>query len=68
MRTDALNTAPVASADALLTHAAQPANVDLVMIDGVLHKQSGRLLRIDLPELQRKSRDTIERLRRLAAV
>lgn len=68
VRTDALNTAPVGSADAMLTHAAQPANVDLVMIDGVLHKQGGRLLRADLPGLRRKSQDTIARLRASAAI
>jgi 5-methylthioadenosine/S-adenosylhomocysteine deaminase len=68
VRADALNTAPVGSVDFMLTHAAQPANVDLVMIDGVIHKQNGRLTRIDLPALLRDARAAIADIRQRADI
>lgn len=48
---DELGVSPVSTLDFLLTHAAQSHNVDMVMIDGVIHKQDGRLTKVDVPEL-----------------
>ncbi|SFB50525.1 Tat (twin-arginine translocation) pathway signal sequence [Rhizobium sp. NFR07] len=46
-RADGINTRPAGTIDFMLTHAAQPANVDLVMVDGEIHKENSRLARID---------------------
>lgn len=63
VRADGLTTSPAGTIDFLLTHAAQPADVDLVMIDGVVHKQAGRLTRVDAPALVAEARDMIARLK-----
>lgn len=63
IRSDTLNTRPVKNIDVLLTHAARPNDVDFVMIDGVVHKESGRHTRIDVPALLAEAADTIRRLR-----
>lgn len=68
IRRDALNTEPVGSVDALLTHAAQPDNVDFVMIDGVVHKQDGRLTRVDAAALRAQASAMIAQLRRKADI
>lgn len=63
-----LNTSPVSDVTFLLTHAARPADVDLVMIDGVLHKRDKRLMRVDVPALLAEANETIARLRSQARV
>ncbi|SEK07258.1 Cytosine/adenosine deaminase [Sphingobium sp. AP50] len=63
IRLDALNTAPAADLPSLLTHAARPDNVSLVLIDGVVHKRDGRLVRIDLPAIQAQATASIKRIR-----
>lgn len=68
VRTDALGTTPSGSTDFFLTHVAQPAHVDFVMIDGVIHKRSGRLTRVDVPALLSASRETIADLRSRAGI
>ena len=42
-----LTTRPVSDVHFMLTHAVRPTDVELVMIDGLLHKRDRRLLRID---------------------
>lgn len=68
VRADGLTTSPVGSVDFLLTHAAQPADVDFVMIDGVVHKQAGRLIRIDVDALSAEARAEIARLKERAGL
>jgi 5-methylthioadenosine/S-adenosylhomocysteine deaminase len=63
VRTDAIGSSPVKNADFLLTHAARPNDVDFVMIDGVVHKDNGRLTRVDVPALLAESGEMIRRLR-----
>ncbi len=47
VRTDALNMAPVHYPAVAVVHSAQPANVDLVMVDGRILKRDGRLTAVD---------------------
>lgn len=68
VRADAINTAPHADPVSMLTHAAQPANVDTVLIDGVVHKRAGRLTRIDADAIRDEADAAIARLRRLGGV
>lgn len=68
VRTDALGTAPFGTVDFFLTHVAQPAHVDFVMIDGQVHKRGGRLTRIDVPDLLAAARETIADLRSRAGI
>jgi len=63
VQSGALNNSPVKNVDILLTHAARPNDVDFVMIDGVVHKESGRHPRIDVSALLAKSAGMIRRLR-----
>lgn len=66
IRMDALNTVASMSPAFLMTHAAQPGNVDLVMIDGVVHKRHGKLTRIDADELTAQADAMMADLRRVA--
>lgn len=68
VRADAINTAPYAEPVSMLTHAAQPANVDTVLIDGVIHKRAGRLTRVDAEAIRTEAEAAIARLRRLGGV
>lgn len=68
IRTDALGTAPYGSIDFFLTHVAQSAHVEFVMIDGQVHKRNGRLTRVDVPALLAASRDAIADLRSRAGI
>jgi cytosine/adenosine deaminase-related metal-dependent hydrolase len=68
VRFDALNLSPAADMASMLTHAARPENVALVMIDGVEHKRDGRLTRVDMPALQQRANVSIAQLRRSADV
>ena len=68
VRIDALNTAPVGSPDFMLTHSAQPAIVDFVAIDGVVHEQDGRMLQVDVLQLLAEARQTIAALRQQAGI
>ena len=64
----ALHTMPVRHVDVMLTHAARPADVELVMIDGVVHKRDKRLVGIDVAALLAEADRTITQLRALAKV
>jgi cytosine/adenosine deaminase-related metal-dependent hydrolase len=44
---DALNVAPVVDPTIALVHAASPANVDTVIVDGRILKRHGRLTAVD---------------------
>ncbi|MBK1881252.1 amidohydrolase family protein [Luteolibacter pohnpeiensis] len=68
VRTDRLNTSPVGSAEFMLTHSANPASVDFVMIDGKIHKQGGRLAKVDLPALLEESQTMISSLKKSAGL
>ncbi len=68
VRTDALNMTPAADPFSLLTHAARPDNVALVMIDGVLHKAGGHLLRVNIAQLQKRAEQSIKTLRARASL
>ncbi len=65
---DTVPTAPVRDATALLIRAGRPSDVDFVMIDGVVHKRDGRLVRVEVDELIDDARSRIDRLRRTADV
>ncbi|WAJ28233.1 amidohydrolase family protein [Antarcticirhabdus aurantiaca] len=68
VRRDAINTAPVGTVDFMLTHAAQPTNVDFVLVDGVVHKENGRHTRVDQEALIAQAQETIARLRQEAGI
>lgn len=68
VRADALNVAPDGSTAFLLTHAARPDNVDFVMVEGVVHKERGRLTRVDIPALVAEAKEAIAAIRRRAEI
>lgn len=68
VRADALNTTPAADLPSLLTHSARPDNVSLVLIDGVVHKRDGHLVRADLPAIQAQATASITRIRSTAGI
>jgi cytosine/adenosine deaminase-related metal-dependent hydrolase len=51
----------------MIVQAAQPSNIEAVMVDGRFLKRGGRLTTIDLAQLARDSADTIERARKEAS-
>jgi cytosine/adenosine deaminase-related metal-dependent hydrolase len=62
--TRAVNLAVVTEPAHLLVEAAQPANVDTVMIDGRFVKRGGRLTTVDVPELVEDAARALTDLRR----
>lgn len=58
-----LNTMPVRNIDIMLTHSARPADVELVMIDGVMHKRDKRLVGVDVAALLAEADEMITLLR-----
>lgn len=63
VRVDTLNTMPAADLPSLLTHAARPDNVSLVLVDGVAHKRDGHLVRVDLPAIRAQAAASVMRIR-----
>jgi cytosine/adenosine deaminase-related metal-dependent hydrolase len=65
VRTDALNMAPAVDPAVAVVHAASPANVDTVIVDGRVLKRNGRLTAIDeagvVSEAQARLRALCER-------
>ncbi|MDH0424959.1 amidohydrolase family protein [Stutzerimonas stutzeri] len=59
---DALNLARPGATDpvALVVYSAMPANVDTVIVDGIVRKRDGRLLDLDLPRLLDEVRGSLE--------
>ena len=58
----ALNMALAGDADpyALIVYSATPANVDTVIVDGVVRKRDGRLLGVDVPKVMKEARASID--------
>ena len=67
LRREDTNMIPFNSASALVVFAAQPRNVESVWIDGILRKQAGQLVDIDVPALAEKAQATVDGLRRAVA-
>ncbi len=68
VRTSDLNTVSAMSPEFVLTHSAQPANVQFVMIDGKVHKDDGRLANIDVAALTDEAEKTMADLRQKAGL
>jgi len=68
VRSDDLNTVASMNPYFALTHAAQPGNVDFVMVDGTIHKRSGRLTNIDEEALVEQARKMMSDLRQQAGL
>ena len=62
VRTDALNMAPMTEPVRMIVQAAQPHNVDSVIVDGRFLKQGGRLTTIDVNKVMDDAQDTIDRV------
>jgi 5-methylthioadenosine/S-adenosylhomocysteine deaminase len=63
VRTAELNMAPLTEPVRMIVQSAQPANVDLVMVDGRILKRDGRLTTIDAAKVMADAADTINRVR-----
>ena len=62
VRADALNMAPFTDAPNMIAFAAQPANVDTVVVDGRVLKRDGRLTALDPREVVKESSAALERV------
>jgi cytosine/adenosine deaminase-related metal-dependent hydrolase len=62
VRTDAINMAPMADPVRMVVQAAQPANVDTVMVDGRILKRAGKLTTLNEAKVMHEAGDTIARV------
>jgi 5-methylthioadenosine/S-adenosylhomocysteine deaminase len=62
VRTDAINMAPMADPVRMIVQAAQPANVDTVMVDGRILKRHGKLTTLNVAKIMREAAETITRV------
>jgi 5-methylthioadenosine/S-adenosylhomocysteine deaminase len=62
VRTDAINMAPMADPARMIVQAAQPANVDTVMVDGRILKRAGKLTTLNETKVMREATETIARV------
>jgi 5-methylthioadenosine/S-adenosylhomocysteine deaminase len=62
VRTDAINMAPMADPVRMIVQAAQPANVDTVMVDGRILKRKGKLATLNETKVMRDAADTVIRV------
>jgi cytosine/adenosine deaminase-related metal-dependent hydrolase len=62
VRTDAINMAPMADPVRMIVQAAQPANVDTVMVDGRILKRDGKLTTLNVAKVMRDAAETITRV------
>ncbi len=62
VRADALNIAPFTDAPNMIAFAAQPANVDTVVVDGRVLKRDGRLTALDSREVVKEASAAFERV------
>jgi cytosine/adenosine deaminase-related metal-dependent hydrolase len=67
VRTTDVNMLPFTMPTNMIVQAAQPFNVDTVIVDGRFLKRAGKLTTIDMAQLARDSADTIERARKEAS-
>ena len=67
VRTTDVNMLPFTVPTRMIVQAAQPSNVEAVVVDGRFLKRNGKLTTIDIPKLARDSADTIERARKEAS-
>jgi cytosine/adenosine deaminase-related metal-dependent hydrolase len=58
-----LNIAPVVDAPNALVHAAQPHNVDTVIVDGRILKRGGQLVALDAEQVSREAAESLAVLR-----
>jgi cytosine/adenosine deaminase-related metal-dependent hydrolase len=63
VRTTDLNMAPMTEPVRMLVQAAQPSNIELVMVDGRILKRGSQLTTIDVPKLIAEATETINRVR-----
>jgi cytosine/adenosine deaminase-related metal-dependent hydrolase len=62
VRTDAINMAPMADPVRMVVQAAQPANVDTVMVDGRILKRAGKLTTLNEAKVMREAAETVTRV------
>jgi cytosine/adenosine deaminase-related metal-dependent hydrolase len=63
VRTTDINMAPLTEPVRMIVQSAQPANVDLVMVDGRVLKRDGRLTTVDVAKVVADATETINRVR-----
>jgi cytosine/adenosine deaminase-related metal-dependent hydrolase len=63
VRTTDLNMVPLTEPVRMLVQAAQPSNIELVMVDGRILKRGSQLTTIDVPKLVAEATETINRVR-----
>jgi cytosine/adenosine deaminase-related metal-dependent hydrolase len=63
VRTTDLNMAPMTEPVRMLVQSAQPANIELVMVDGRILMRAGRFTTIDVPKVVAEANQTIARVR-----
>lgn len=66
IRTNDLNTAPLANIETTVVQSATPANVDTVMVDGRLVKHGGRLTKFDVGGIVERAKASALRIRNAA--
>jgi len=66
IRTNDLNTAPMANIETTVVQSAQPANVDSVMVDGRFVKRDGKLIGFDVPGIVGRAQTSSLRIRKSA--
>ncbi|HWE73928.1 MAG TPA: amidohydrolase family protein [Stellaceae bacterium] len=62
VRTDAINMAPMADPTRMIVQAAQPANVDTVLVDGRILKRAGKLTTLDEAKVMREAAESMARV------
>lgn len=67
VRTTDVNMLPFTIATNMIVQAAQPSNIEAVIVDGRFLKRDGKLTTIDMAQLARDTADTIERARKEAS-